>query len=188
MLTSRRPLPVNEVDRWFERTARDSRHPVTLYPSLLTGRIFGYLRYRLRYPLLIATVRFAVHVAEFFILLSSLGGVAAYTVMMLRAGSLFVSGGWWGLLEVMRERLRTFARSGQRDASESEIGRWLVLATVLAVATTVAGGVVLLMFTQIADDVIRNGVRVVVDLWRVFRISGRRDVLVVPGQRRGIEE
>ena len=79
---------MNDVDRWFERTARANTTPVTLYPSLLTGRISRYLRYRLRYPLLIATVRFAVHVAEFFILLSSLGGVAAYTVMMLRAGSL----------------------------------------------------------------------------------------------------
>lgn len=143
---------MNDVDRWFERTARESRQPVALYPSLLTGRIFGYLRYRLRYPLLIATVRFAVHVVEFFILLSSLGGVAAYTVMLLRAGTLFVSGGWWGLLEVMRERVRRYARSGQRDASENEIGRWLVLATLLAVATTVAGAVVLLMLHQADTD------------------------------------
>ena len=143
---------MNDVDRWFDRTARDSRHPVTLYPSLLTGRIFGYLRYRLRYPLLIATVRFAVHVAEFFILLASLGGVAAYTVMMLRAGSLFVSGGWWGLLEVMRERVRTFARAGQRDASENEISRWLVLSVLLAVITVAAGGVVLLLVHQTDTD------------------------------------
>lgn len=143
---------MNDVDRWFDRTARRSRQPVTLYPSLLTGRIFGYLGYRLRYPLLIATVRFAVHVAEFFILLASLGGVAAYTVMMLRAGSLFVSGGWWGLLEVMRERVRTFARSGQRDASENEISRWLVLSVLLAVITTVGGAVVLLMLHQTDTD------------------------------------
>lgn len=143
---------MNDVDRWFERTARESRPPVTLYPSLLTGRIAHYLSYRLRYPLLVATVRFAVHVAEFFILLSSLGGVAAFTVMMLRAGSLFVSGGWWGLLEVMRERLRIFARSGQRDASENEIGRWLVLATLLAVLTTAVGAVVLLVLREAATD------------------------------------
>ena len=143
---------MNDVDRWFERTARANTTPVTLYPSLLTGRISRYLRYRLRYPLLIATVRFAVHVAEFFILLSSLGGVAAYTVMMLRAGSLFVSGGWWGLLEVLRERVRAFARSGQREASENEIGRWLVLAVVLALLTTVAGAVVLLELHQADTD------------------------------------
>ena len=143
---------MNDVDRWFERTARRSRPPVALYPSLLTGRVAHYLRYRLRYPLLVATVRFAVHVAEFFILLSSLGGVAAFTVMMLRAGSLFVAGGWWGLLEVMRERLRTFARSGQRDASENEIGRWLVLAVLLAVITTAVGAIVLLMLHQADTD------------------------------------
>jgi len=143
---------VNDVDRWFEHTARRSRPPVALYPSLLTGRIAHYLSYRLRYPLLVATVRFAVHVAEFFILLSSLGGVAAFTVMMLRAGSLFVAGGWWGLLEVMRERLRIFARSGQRDASENEIGRWLVLATLLAVVTTAGGGIVLLLLHQADTD------------------------------------
>jgi hypothetical protein len=143
---------VNDVDRWFQRTARRSRPPVALYPSLLTGRVAHYLSYRLRYPLLVATVRFAVHVAEFFILLSSLGGVAAFTVMMLRAGSLFVAGGWWGLLEVMRERLRIFARSGRRDASENEIGRWLVLATLLAVITTAGGAITLLVLHQADTD------------------------------------
>jgi hypothetical protein len=134
---------VNEVDRWFARTARRTTQPMSLYPSLLTGRIFRYLGYRVRYPLLIATVRFAVHVAEFFILLSSLGGVAAFTVMVLRAGSLVVAGGWWGLLEVMRERLRTFAAAGNKDASGYEIGRWLTLAVVLAVLVTAVGAVVL---------------------------------------------
>ena len=134
---------VNEVDRWFARAARRTTQPMSLYPSLLTGRIFRYLGYRVRYPLLIATVRFAVHVAEFFILLSSLGGVAAFTVMVLRAGSLVVAGGWWGLLEVMRERLRTFAAAGNKDASGYEIGRWLTLAVVLAVLVTAVGAVVL---------------------------------------------
>lgn len=134
---------MNDVERWFARTARRSRQPMALYPSLLTGRVFGYLGYRVRYPLLVATVRFAVHVAEFFILLSSLGGVAAFTVMVLRAGSLVVAGGWWGLLEVMRERLRTFAAAGNKDASGYEIGRWLALAAVLAVLVVVAGAALL---------------------------------------------
>lgn len=145
--TSGRPGgPLNDVDRWFERTARRRREPPSLYSSLVTGRLVGYLGYRLRYPMLMATVRFAVHVAEFFILLSSLGGVAAFTVMMLRAGSLVVSGGWWGLLEVMRERIRAFADTGNRDASGSEIGRWLVLAVILAVAVTATAAAVLLVW------------------------------------------
>ena len=143
---------MNEIDRWFERTARATRQPVSLYPCLLTGRILPYFRYRLRYPFLIATVRFLVHVAEFFILLSSLGGVAAFTVMVLRAGSLIVSGGWWGLLEIMRERLRTFARAGDRSASELEIGRWLVLSVFVALIATVAGGAVVIALNASGGD------------------------------------
>ncbi|MCW1958528.1 MAG: hypothetical protein KIH64_008290, partial [Mycobacterium sp.] len=137
---------VNDVDRWFDRAARRSSQPVSLYPSLLTGRLWNYLRYRLRYPLLIATVRFAVHVAEFFILLSALGGVAAFTVMVLRAGSLLISGGWWGLLEVLRERLRGFADAGDRDASDYEIGRWIALSALLAVLTIAAGALVFVLW------------------------------------------
>lgn len=96
-------------------------------------------------------VRFAVHVAEFFILLSSLGGVATFTVMVLRAGSLLVAGGWWGLLEIMRERLRGFARTGQRERAETEIGSWFFLSVILAVTVTLSGGVALLV-ARAGDD------------------------------------
>ena len=136
---------MNDVDRWFARVQRRGNRTVSLYTSLLTGRIFAYFRYRLRYALLLDTTRFAVHVIEFLILLSSLGGVAVFTVMVLRIGSMIVGGGWWGLLEVMRERLRVFARSGEREAVEQEIGRWLVLSVIAALIVTVGVGVALLL-------------------------------------------
>src|SRR5690606_23155216 len=113
---------VNEIDRWFERTRRRENRTVSLYASLLTGKMNAYFRYRLRYALLVDGMTFVVHVAEFLIILTSLGGLAAFTVMILRVGSLIVSGAWWGLLEVMRERLRGFAVSGDREAVEREIG------------------------------------------------------------------
>lgn len=135
--------PVNDIDRWFDRTARRQDHTVSLFASLLTGTIFGYLRYRLRYALLLDTARFLVHAIEFLILLASLGRLAAFTIVILRIGSLIVSGGWWGLLEVMRERLRAFSQSGERDAAEREIGSWLVLSMVAASVLTIVGGIAL---------------------------------------------
>ena len=143
---------VNEVDRWLERTARGRRQPVSLYACLLTGRLSTYFAYRLRYPFLITTVRFAVHVVEFFVLLSSLGGVAAFTVMVLRAGSMIVAGGWWGLLEVMRERLRWFAQAGKPDASEREIGSWFLLGTLIAAIVIAIAAVMLLVFNISGND------------------------------------
>ena len=142
----------NDITRWFADTARRHKRLFSLYPSLLTGRASAYLRYRLRYPLLLSTVQFGIHVAEFFLILSSLGGMAAFTVMVLRVGSLLVGGAWWGLLEVMRERLRDFSRFGDRDASEYEIGRWLVLAGVVGVVLAAVAGIALVIIRPSGDD------------------------------------
>src|SRR6478752_2350287 len=144
--------PVNDIDRWFERTARREDRTVSLYACLLTGRIFAYFRYRIRFALLLDATSFVVHVAEFLIILTTLGGLAAFTVMILRVGSLLVSGVWWGLLEIMRERLRAFAQAGERDAVEREIGCWLVLSVVAASAVTLAGGLVLALWLPPAHD------------------------------------
>lgn len=124
----------------------------SLYPSLLTGRTFAYLRYRLRFPLLLSTVQFGLHAAEFFLILSSLGGMAAFTVMILRVGSLIVGGAWWGLLEVMRERLRDFSRTADREASDREIGSWLLLGAVLAVVVTVGAAAAMIALHPPGDD------------------------------------
>lgn len=148
--------PVNDVDRWFGRVGRRQTSPVSLYACYLTGRLNGYFRYRLRFPFLIAAVRFAVHVAEFFLVLSSLGGVAAFIVMVLRAGSLVVAGGWWGLLEIMRDRLRTFARLGEREAGEYEIGRWLVLAGLVGALVAIGGGLALAVVQPAGDDAVTH--------------------------------
>jgi hypothetical protein len=134
---------MNDIDRWFERAARREDRTVSLYASLLTGRIIGYFGYRMRFALLLDGTRYVIHVAEFLIILSSLGGLAAFTVMMLRVSSLIVSGAWWGLLEVMRERLRALAQAGDSDAIEREIGRWLALSAVAAAVVTLGGGIAL---------------------------------------------
>jgi hypothetical protein len=136
---------MNDIDRWFERAARREDRTVSLYASLLTGKIVRYFGYRMRYALLLDATRYVIHVAEFVIILTSLGGLAAFTVMILRVGSLIVSGAWWGLLEVMRERLRELAQAGDSDAIEREIGRWLALSAVAGTVVIVGGGVALVV-------------------------------------------
>ncbi|WP_193044277.1 hypothetical protein [Mycolicibacterium baixiangningiae] len=143
---------MNDIDRWFDRTGRREQRTVSLYACLLTGKMFGYFWYRLRYALVVDGATFVVHVAEFLIILTSLGGLAAFTVMILRVGSLIVSGAWWGLLEVMRERLRGLSLTRDRDAVEREIGSWLVLSVLAATAVAVAGAVVALWLLPADDD------------------------------------
>jgi hypothetical protein len=143
---------MNDIDRWFEKAARKENRSVSLYASLLTGRIFAYFVYRMRYALLLDGARYVIHVAEFLIILTSLGGMAAFTVMILRVGSLIVSGAWWGLLEVMRERLRALAQAGDRDAIEREIGSWLTLSAIVATVVTVGGAAALVLLLPSYHD------------------------------------
>lgn len=143
---------MNDIDRWFEQAARREDRTVSLYANLLTGKIVGYFVYRMRYALLLDATRYVIHVAEFLIILTSLGGLAAFTVMMLRVSSLIVSGAWWGLLEVMRERLRAMTQSGDTDGIEREIGRWLALSVVAAAVVTIGGGIALAMLFPPGQD------------------------------------
>jgi hypothetical protein len=143
---------MTDVDQWFEKAARKEDRSVSLYASLLTGRIFAYFAYRMRYALLLDGARYVIHVAEFLIILTSLGGLAAFTVMILRVGSLIVSGAWWGLLEVMRERLRTLTQAGQRDAIEREIGSWLALSAIAGTVVTLGGGAALVLLLPSDHD------------------------------------
>lgn len=134
---------MNDIDRWFGRATQRQDSAVSLYARLLTGRLASYFGYRLRFSLLMTSVRFVAHAVEFFILFNNLGGLATLVVMVLRIGSVTVGGAWWGLLEVMRERIRAFARSGEREESEREIGRWLILSGLLTLLLTVAAGILI---------------------------------------------
>ena len=134
---------MNDIDRWFSGASQRQNRAVSLYAMLVTGRLFSYFGYRLRFSLLMTSVRFVAHAIEFFILLNSLGGLATLVVMVLRIGSVIVGGGWWGLLEVMRERIRGFARAGEREESEREIGRWLILSGLLTLSATAAAGILI---------------------------------------------
>ncbi|MFC7675715.1 hypothetical protein ACFQWH_21710 [Mycolicibacterium sp. GCM10028919] len=164
---------VNDIDRWFDRTRRRENRTVSLYACLLTGRMFAYFRYRLRYLLVVDGTNFAVHVAEFLVILTTLGGLAAYTVMILRVGSLLVSGAWWGLLEIMRERVRGLSESGDRDGIEREIGAWLVLSVFAAVGVTVAGAGTLTALLPQDGDAIGHVYALLIVVELAFRMPVR---------------
>jgi len=130
---------MDRIDQWFERAARNQNRVVTLYPSLLRNRFASYFSYRLRYLFLLEMVAFAVHVAEFLILLAYAPDLGLIIVVLLRAGAPLVRGAWWGAMEVFRERLRGLAGPTRKAEYEQEIAHWLLLSAILAVAVVLCG-------------------------------------------------
>ncbi|MCD2158184.1 hypothetical protein LQL77_31350 [Rhodococcus cerastii] len=137
---------MNEIDGWFERSSRREFKATSLYVSFLTGRALAYFRYRLRMALTLDVARFVIHVAEFLIILASFGEAAATMVVVLRSGSMILNGAWWGVLEIMRERLRGLTRSVDEKKIEYEIGRWLALSIILAGGVILSGSMFCYLF------------------------------------------
>ncbi|MCR9136238.1 MAG: hypothetical protein NXI27_09590 [Alphaproteobacteria bacterium] len=130
---------MQRIERWFESAANRQNRITTLYSSLVCNKLFPYLRYRLRFLAGLQIIAFAVHVAEFLILLAHAPKLAVVIVLLLRAGSPLIRGAWWGAMEVLRERIRDMKGPGAKDRSEREIANWLVLSLVLSGLLLIAG-------------------------------------------------
>ncbi len=157
---------MRRIERWFEAARRRQRRTEGLYASLLSDSLPRYFAYRLRYAFLLQGSGFVFHVLEFTIILAAVGELAAFVVIALRSGTILVRGAWWGALEPMRERLRAMAAEGAREASEREIGHWLLLSFVAAALLVLLGaGLLQLSLPGPEDDLAQvYGFLIVVEL------------------------
>ncbi|MEM7123600.1 MAG: hypothetical protein AAF563_20160 [Pseudomonadota bacterium] len=130
---------MQRIERWFASAAEKQERMVTLYPCLLRNRLLPYFIFRLRYLFTLRVISFAVHVAEFLVLLSYAPKLAVIIVVVLRAGSPLVRGAWWGAMEVLREKLRDLSGHRHKTEAEQAIANWLVLSVILAALVMLAG-------------------------------------------------
>ena len=112
---------------------------MSLYSSFLTGRLFAYFRYRLRFPSwfrrsgLPYTSRNSFHSAFRAGRRGDFHGDGASRRQPDRGRRLVGTPG------SDARPPAAFAKSGERDAAELEIGRWFLLGAVAALATIVGG-------------------------------------------------
>ncbi len=130
---------MERIERWFQSAARRQQRMIALYPCLLRNRLLPYFVFRLRYLFSLQIIGFAVHVAEFLVLLAYAPKLGLILVVLLRAGSPLVRGAWWGAMEVLRERLREIHGANVKSRAEQEIASWLFLSVILATLVALAG-------------------------------------------------
>jgi hypothetical protein len=129
---------VEELASWFERQRGRERRAVFLEDALLSDRCWAYGWYRLRYFLLRYGVAAILHTVAVLLLFAIFPRRAFFGIVLLQAATGLATSFWWGALEVMRGRVRDLLRSQRPHLVEEEIGRWLLLALSLAVATLAA--------------------------------------------------
>ncbi|MCA9757830.1 MAG: hypothetical protein KDA27_18710 [Candidatus Eisenbacteria bacterium] len=123
------------MDTWLAREARrESRRPI-LEESILFGRTWRYLIYRLRIAGAARLLSWGVHLVEYLFLVQVFTSSNLALSLFVRNAILLGGSFWWGALEVLRSRLRS-APPAPEDRVEIE--RWLTMASLLGVLCTLA--------------------------------------------------
>ncbi len=86
-----------------------------------------YFAYRTRLVMVSALLRLSIHIAEFSLVAYALPQAIAH-VMLFRLLSLAIEGGWWGMSESMRSRIRLLLPQRDMQPVTYEILGWLTLA------------------------------------------------------------
>lgn len=156
---------MNETDSWFERASLREFNATSLFVSFLTGQAFAYFRYRLRIAFLLDVVRFIIHVVEFLVISATFGEVAAAMVILLRAGSMILNGTWWGVLEIMRDRLRSLTQAKNKTMIELEIAQWLAFSFAVSIIVVVIGWAsCYILFNSDGSEILFYGFLIILEL------------------------
>ncbi len=130
---------MNALLSWFHQQAEREKRVVSLQDALLSNRFLAYAWVRLRYFTLrfgMASALPAVKVALLYQVFSHSQFVA---VLLIQTALGLVGSFWWGLLELMRERVRDLYRSGERHRIPQAIAQWLSFSVTASIVTLMLG-------------------------------------------------
>ena len=120
---------MNDVTGWLHRQARREKGVVVLEDALLSNRFLAYAFVRLRYFALRFSIDSAVQAIRVAVLLRFFSGNEFVVILTVHAVTVLVGSFWWGVLDVMRGRVRDLRRSGKAHLIPKEIGRWLCVSS-----------------------------------------------------------
>lgn len=118
-----------ELAKWAQKKSGEGKYFSSLGEIVLGMNRLRYFLYRTRFLLLNVCVRLALHVLEFMLVLHTLPELMI-PIMLLRLSSIAVEGGWWGVLDSMRYRIRLLKLRQQTEEIRKEISGWLSISYV----------------------------------------------------------
>jgi hypothetical protein len=132
-------VDVQELQAWLDRRADAERRSPCLDEALISGRFAAYARYRLRLFFLRWWVASAFHLIRVLMLWSAFSREIFLQLLLIETAVTFTSNFWWGVLETLRERVRSLQRQGRGFRVADEIGYWLTASLILATVVSTAG-------------------------------------------------
>lgn len=121
------------LEYWLEQKRQKQQRFVLLLDSLVTGKFYPYLWFRLRFFSMKFLLDTAIHTLEFWLLIKIFTLPYLLPIILLRAIGFMAQGFWWGCLEVLRTRVRNLFRDGNVAAIREEASAWFAAASIMAI-------------------------------------------------------
>ncbi|KTD11875.1 hypothetical protein Lgra_1333 [Legionella gratiana] len=126
--------PLQTTQEWVDKQKRRKANFVSFNEALFGKNILAYIIFRLRYYSINVIFTMAVHVLEFYFLTLIFTSTHLENLILFRAAIFVINAGWWGMLEVMRSRIRHLRGSQQNNLLARELGNWQFLAILLLIS------------------------------------------------------
>lgn len=120
------------IQEWINKQKRKKEGFVSFNEALFGKNILAYIIFRLRYFSINVIFTMAVHVLEFYFLTVIFTSTHLESLILFRAAIFVINAGWWGMLEVMRSRIRHLHNSQQNSLLAQELGNWQFLVILLS--------------------------------------------------------
>lgn len=112
--------------RWLQRTQDSKAEKVTFSEALLGHKILFYVIYKLRNFTVYSLLLMSMHLLEFYLLTRVFSYTRLESPILIRVLSFAISSGWWGGLEVLRDKTRAVENEKDVEAAK-QLGNWNVL-------------------------------------------------------------
>jgi hypothetical protein len=123
---------MNSWDKWRVSVEKKLQRTFYFASSLFEDRLTSYAVYRLKYYFARFLLQIAVYLTEFFLLSYIFSEKLLIKAVFMRLCFMLFTGFWWGALEQLREKVRTYVHGGDKHLVKHALSRWASFSLVIS--------------------------------------------------------
>ncbi len=126
------------LQKWIRKAGKQSARYRSIYSLIFGVGGFRYFIYRTRLQFMNLSARIVLHALEYFLIFHTMPSFLL-PVMLLRVSVIAIESGWWGMMDGMRQRIRSLHEKSDASAIRREIEDWVAIAQRMALIVMCIG-------------------------------------------------
>ncbi|MFW0777247.1 MAG: hypothetical protein ACN2B6_05965 [Rickettsiales bacterium] len=126
------------LQRWVNKASKRTARYRSIYSLIFGTGGFAYFIYRTRLQFMNLIARMVLHALEYFLVYHTMPSFLL-PLIILRVSMIAIESGWWGMMDRMRQYVRSLHEKRDAAAIREEIEDWLAIAQRMTLVIFLAG-------------------------------------------------